>query len=416
VRVHADTPTRSFRLEIEGAGMFDEWTIAEVSRDLRDFSGAFSFSLRDATRSIATFDWASPPLLFRLRPGPAVKVFVDGALELAGWIETVNPVVEADYAEVTISGRDKAGDLIDCACAPHGPGEFTDIKLEDAVRRIADPFGVTVRTEIDTGAPIARYPLGVAETALGAIEKYARQKHALVLSDGTGGIVLTRTGATRAPGDLTLPGNMLSSSCVFSHANRHSETIVHGQPEKARHARDGRASPLVAGEAPVAPGARAAGDGTATDRERRGITHKGVATDPEIRRYRPKVHLSKAQPDDVSAHDEADWRMRTARAESEELQTTVWGYGVDGRPWRVNQLAFVDDAFQGIARDMVIARTDKSYDEDGRLTALTLNSPEAFDKAPVAGRRSNVQRSRKTGSGSGGTSQSGPLDGTARAL
>jgi len=116
-RFHADEPTRSFRLEIEGGGSFDEWTLAEVSRDLKDFSGAFSVSLRDATRSLETFNYASPPPVFRVRPGPCVDIYVDGVLELVGFIEKVTPNITADFAEVTIVGRDKAGDLVDSAAA-----------------------------------------------------------------------------------------------------------------------------------------------------------------------------------------------------------------------------------------------------------------------------------------------------------
>ncbi|MDU8362870.1 hypothetical protein, partial [Pseudomonas syringae group sp. J309-1] len=164
--------------------------------------------------------------------------------------------LDEEHAEVSISGEDKAGDLIDCAAVPEGPGEFTNIPLEDAVKRIVAPFGLNVRTEIDTGKPFPRYALDLGETGHSAIEKGARQRHALVMSDGVGGVVITRTGAKRAPADLTLPGYVKGSRATFSHEGRHSKTIVRGQSEKASGDRDSRSAALTPGTEPADPGNR----------------------------------------------------------------------------------------------------------------------------------------------------------------
>jgi len=405
----AKVPTRAFRLEIEGAGTYDEWTSAEVTRDLQDFAGAFSFTLRDAARSIATFDYASPAPVFKLRPGPGVKIYINDELALVGWIEKVAPDINADYAEITISGRDKSGDLVDSAAAADGPGEFKNIKLEDAAKRIAKPFGLKVRSQVDTGKLFPRYPLKLSETGLSAIEKGARQRHVLVTSDGVGGIVITRTGAAQAPADLKLPGNIKSSSGTYSHEGRYSETIVRGQSEKAQGERLERTASHLKGTAPKTPASRQAGDGSATTRERKGIAITGRAKDPEITRYRPKVHLTKSQPDQQSAKDEADFRSRTARANGEEVTITVHHYGENGKLWNVNQRPHVDDAFQGLNRAMLISRIAYRYDEEGEITEMNVTSPEAFDKKPVSNRRKNANRRQKKKS-------KGSLDGTARKL
>ena len=394
--VPAEEPTRRVRLDIDGVGSFDSWSAVEIVRDLQDFAGSFTVIARDATRSAATFDYASPPPLYRLRPGPAVRLSIDGEQVLVGWIEKVAPDIDEFRAQVTISGRDKSGDLVDSAAAPDGPGEFRQVKLDDAAARIAAPFGLTVRSEIDTGRPFDRYPLELAETGLAAIEKGARQRHALVTSDGTGGIVLTRTGGTRAPADLTLPGNMKGSHAEYSHEGRYSRTVVHGQGERAGGRRTGRSAALDVTAEPLSIEDRAAGDGSATERERFGTAVKGSAFDPEITRYRPIVHLAKTQADGMAAADEADWRMRTARAAAEALVTRVHGFRANGELWKVNQLAYVSDAFQGIERDELISRTAFRYDERGEETELTLTSPEAFDAQPVASRRTNQKSRSKT--------------------
>jgi prophage tail gpP-like protein len=393
-------------LRVDGKD-YDQWTSAEVTRDLKDFSGSFNFVLRDTKRSIQTFPYASKGSVAKLRPGPAVDVLINGTIVLKGYIDDVNKEIDDGRAEVTISGRDKTGDLVDCGALTDGPSEFKNVKLEEAVKRIVQPYGLTVRSEIDTGEPFPRYSLDLAETAFSATEKGARSRHALVLSDGVGGVVITRTGSKRAPADLTLPGNVQSSSGRYSHQKRHNKTYVRGQGEKAGKSRSGSAA-LDTTAAPLSPEDRSQGDGSATTMERKGTAATGIAVDDEITRHRPIVHMARTKADQTSAQDEADWRMRTARAESEELTYKVRGFDVGGNLWRVNEIAYVSDAFQDIERDMLIARVTNRSDEQGDVTELGVMSPEAFDAKPVGKRRKNAKRKKK--------GSSGPLDGTAKGL
>jgi len=398
--------SKGITLLIEGV-LYDQWLSAEVSRDLKDFSGSFNFTFRDRYRSAKALRYASQGAHYKLRPGPAVEILINGQPVLKGSIENVDVDIGDRQASVTISGRDKTGDLIDCAAMTDGPAEFRNVKLEEAAKRIAAPYGLTVRTEIDTGDPFQRYSLDLAETGFSAIEKGARSRHALILSDGVGGIVITRTGKSRAPADLSLPGNVLTSRAAFSHKDRHSETIVRGQGEKAGKAR-GSASLDVTAE-PLAPVDRTDGDGSATEKERKGTVATGRSRDSEITRHRPVVHLARSKADNVSAADEADWRMRTARAESEEVTHTVKGFDVDGKLWQINQMAMVSDAFLDIERDMLISKVAYREDDGGRISELTIISPEAFDKGPTGNRRRNK-------SGKKSPKSSGSLDGTAEAL
>ncbi|QHW25641.1 Mu P family protein [Rhizobium leguminosarum bv. viciae 248] len=396
--------TRKSGISLRVAGVvYDQWTSAEVTRDLKDFSGSFNFVLRDTKRSLKTFDYASGGALTDIRPGPACEVLIYGVVVLKGFIEAVRPDIR-DSASVQISGRDKTGDLVDCAALTDGPSEFRNVKLEEAVKRIAEPFGLGVRSEIDTGEPFTRYGLDLAETAHSAIEKGARSRHALILSDGVGNIVITRTGKTRAPADLRLPGNVLGSSGSYSHQDRYSKTYVRGQGEKAGKTRSGSAALDKTAE-PLSPGDRQASSG-ATETERKGTAATGIATDDEITRYRPVVHLARSKADVTAAQYEADWRMRTARGAGEEVTETVKGFDVNGQLWRVNEMTYVSDAYQGIERDMLIVRVTNRSDGGGDETDLTVMSPEAFDAEPTGKRRTNRTR-RKTSSGNLDTTAQG---------
>lgn len=405
------TTQRAIRLIIDGTP-YDQWLTAEVSRDLKDFSGSFSFRFRDATRALAALPYASAtatPVLM-LRPGPAVDIMIGERLVLRGWIDRVSADIDDGQSDVTISGRDRAGDLIDCAAVTDGPAELRGVTLEDAVRRIAAPYGLSVRSEIEPGEPIDRYAIDIGETAWSAIEKGTRSRHALIVSDGVGGLVITQTGKDRAPDALTMPGNARRASAEFSIEGRHSETIVRGQGERAGKRRgkvklDGTAEPL-------APAAREGGDGSATTRERHGTAATGRVTDAEVTRHRPAVHLARSKADTKEAQSEADWRSRTARAESEEITYVVHGHDVNGRPWLPNQIVPVSDAWLDVERDMLISKVTYREDDDGRTTDIGVVSPEAFDARPVGDRRSNKpgKKAKKA------KKKTGPLDGTAHAL
>lgn len=395
---------KSIQLTIDGQP-YDQWTSAEVTRDLKDFAGAFSFTFRDAKRARRSLPFATDAAVRELRPGPAVEIRIGRRLVLKGFIERVEADSGDRQAAIVISGRDVTGDLIDGA-AMADEAEFFNVKLEEAARRIAAPYGLSVRSEIDTGEPFTRYGLDLAETAFSAIEKGARSRHALVLSDGVGGIVITRTGQTKAPVELRYPGNVLLSRGSFSHEGRYSETIVRGQGEKAGKKRGSAALDTTA--EPIGTGDREEGDGSATEKERKGTVATGRARDEEITRHRPVVHLARSKADNVSAQDEADWRMRTARAEGEEFTHTVKGHTTNGQIWTVNQLASVSDAFLGVYRNLLISRVAYREDEAGVVTELTYESPEAFDKEPVGDRRTN-----KAGKGK---KSSTALDGTAEGL
>lgn len=419
--------TRAIRIEIDGK-QFDTWESGEVTRDLKDFAGTFSFTFRDSERSVNTFSFAtSIPPIYHLRPGSSVKIYVCDELVLVGYIENVNVDISEKSSSVAISGKDIAGDLIDCAAAPNGPAELNNVRLEDAAKRIAEPYGLKVRSEVDTGEVFGRYGIDMAETGLSALEKGARQRQVLLLSDGVGGLVITRTGDRRAPADLTLPGNVKSSSGNYTHKNRHSKTIVRGQHEKASGKRksgslDETANPLSftrksdngganlqAGGAPMPPKDRQRGKGYATEVERYGTSATGEYCDDEIKRYRPKVHLARTKGNKKDCCCEAEWRSRSARGQSEEINYTVAGFKANDRLWRVNEMVYVSDSFQMVERDMLISGVSFSEDDDGQITELTVTSPEAFDNKPVKDRRRNKKGKKKKGA-------TGALDETANPL
>ncbi|MBB4122910.1 phage baseplate assembly protein [Martelella radicis] len=364
---------------IDGA-RFDGWTGAEVALDMKEFAAHFSLYCHDHAASAATLAHVHGAKNKRLKRGTKVSIKVDGTVVLNGHIEKRSSNIESQFADITVEGRCKLGDLVDCtALIDDTPAEMHNVKLEDAVSRIIKPYGLGVRNEIDTGAPFARYSIDLDESPFVAIEKGARQRQARVLSDGVGNVVITRTGEQKAAGRISLPGNVLKASIDESDEGRYSKTVVRGTSERAGKAR-GQAKLDVTAE-PLPPADRAAGDGAATSAERAGTAATGVAEDEEIGRYRPKVYLARTKADHDAARAEAEWRRNTARGAAEEITYVMKGHSVDGALWRPNTIVPVSDAFNDIARDMLISKvTFIQNNDDGAITSLAVTSPDAFQE------------------------------------
>ncbi|MFG1466754.1 Mu P family protein [Xanthobacter sp. DSM 24535] len=372
------------------AGMrFEEWSRVEVARDLQDIAGKFRLELRDSARSWRTFPFATlADMKGEVELGLEATILLDGEQVLSGWVDDLAPHASEGQVSVSISGQDKTGDLSDCAATVDGPAEYFGKTIDTVAGEILKPYGLKVRAEADVGDPFDRFAIDVGETALSAIEKGARQRGLLVTSDGMDTLLLTQSGGKRAPGDLIFPGNIVESGGHFSLRGRHSAYHVKGQAERAGGRRrktvhlDGHAEPLTGEQ----------GDWQAQQgpHEKAGVTIKGQADDAAMkRRHRPLVAMGRTQLTPKGAQDQAEWMRRTARGRSEELTYQVRGFRHNGRLWRPNELGMVQDAFQGVYREMLIAGVAYQYDDEGAATHLRVTGPEAYDMQDEGTRRKN---------------------------
>lgn len=388
-----------------GGQVYDAWTGFELTRDLSEISGGFRCELRDPARH-TSFPWAD---LMDARAmvveGLEVTVALDGEPVLKGWVDEIAPRCGGGQVSVSVTGRDKSCDLIDCAATVTGPWEYRNRKVDQIVRAIVAPFGLTVRADVDVGDPIDRVCIEPGETAISAIEKVCRMRQLLVTSDGLGGLVLTRGGKGRAPADLRFPGgNIVESAGCSSMRERFSEYHVVAQAERAGGRRKGKPAQLDVTAHPL--GTESGGGGGGASEETAGTKIIGTAKDGAVKRYRPMVALARTQCDAKTAQDQADWMERTHRAAALKYDYVVRDFRAAGRLWRPNELAMVEDSFQALSRDLLIAGLVYAFGTEGALTRLRMTGPEAFDTEPEGPRGKNHKRAKGNGK----------LDTTAEAL
>ncbi|MCX5497331.1 Mu P family protein [Kaistia dalseonensis] len=405
--------TRRIGLAFAGQ-VFNEWTRVEIPRSIDDISGSFTLELRDAPRPYASWPFATLAQLARQpQLWDAVTITLDGRPIMVGYVDRIEPDAAEGRSSVTVTGRDKTADLVDCAATVDGPAEYRNVTVLDAAKMICAPFGISVKADVDVGEPIDRVAIDPGETAMSAIEKLVRQRALIVTSDGVGGLLLTRSGRSRAPAALVFPGNVYESRGSFSAEGRYSDYVVKGQMEKAAGGRESK-SQLDATAFPLATNAQPERVTKQAAREEAGVTINGRAKDEEVTRYRPIVSMGRTQLDAKSAQKQAEWMMRTTRGRSETIEHSVKGFGSGDAIWRPNTLAFVDDAYQGVNRDMLIAGVTLAFDEQGEATHLGLTGPEAYDTEPEGDRRKDHRR--RTAASTKKTSAPKALDSTAHRL
>lgn len=374
--------TRRVRLEVVGSGDYDAWTRVAIIRDLGEIAGSFDLEIDDLGRTAAALPAGLHGSAVPFQKYQEVKLYLDGDLVMWGWVDGVSPSIAVGTVGCRVYGRDKTGQMVDCAAAPLGPVEYKRIRLERLAEILAAPWGITVRVEVDTGDPIEKVSIDTGETAMSVLEKYARKRACLLVSDGVGGLVITRSGQGRAPGDLTFPGNVGSSRGTFDGRKQYSLVYVKGQAghaagkRKKKAALDRTATPL---DDPV--GAEADADAP-SGRESRGVALLGVAYDDTVPIYRPAVKTSRAHGSLMEADTEAKWWVSTARGHAEHVDYTLPDWRANGRLWRPNEMTRVKDTYQQVDKDLLVAGVTINYDAQGSRAELRTCGREAYELLP----------------------------------
>ena len=320
------------------------WEGTSVGRSMDQGGGTFEIRFVDPSRDI----------IKAFRPGKSCQVFIDENLLLDGYIDgyTIN---DGDGHKFMFRGRDRVGDLIDCAATVSGPYEFRNQKLEKVVAAVLKPFGIPLRVakDVDTGVAFKRLSIMPDETAFQFIEKACRFRAVLPVSDGIGGLILAKPGAYRSAGKLVYGENIKRRTVDVNHQERFSDIVVKGQGAPVDDYSNGK---TMAGG-------------------------KGQTKDAEITRYRPLVIVAEKEGYDLSFKQRAEWEKQNRKAKSAKITITAQGwYAAENELWQLNTLVPVKDPVINIDKDMLIKSISFSRGTaTGSETEMELAIPEAYD-------------------------------------
>ncbi|EGF7273886.1 baseplate protein [Shigella flexneri] len=327
--------------------LFTGWTSVSVTRSIESVAGYFELGVN------------VPPGtdLSGLAPGKAFTLEIGGQIVCTGYIDSRRRQMTADSMKITVAGRDKTADLIDCAAVYSG-GQWKNRTLEQIARDLCTPYGVTVRWELSDKESSAAFPgftLDHSETVYEALVRASRARGVLMTSNAAGELVFSRAAST-ATDELVLGENLLTLDFDEDFRDRFSEYIVKGY-------------------------ARANGaDGDDIDAESI-VSRKGTATDSDVTRYRPMIIIadSKITAKDAQARALREQRRRLAKSITFEAEIDGWTRR-DGQLWMPNLLVTIDASKYAIkTTELLVSKVTLILnDQDGLKTRVSLAPREGF--------------------------------------
>lgn len=335
------------------------WTALEIVRSVERVAGGFVLGLTER--------WAGQPEPRPIRQGQSCTLAIDGEVLITGWIDDVEHAYDAETHTLVVRGRDRTGDLFDCA-AVHRPFEILGLKLDAIARRLCAPFNIPVTAQVDMGRPFGRFAIQPGETVWEAIERGCRQRAVLPMPDGKGGLLLTRAGeAGTAAGPLKLggdDGNILTGQMTQSAKELFSEYRVMGQQASSS------AFNVFQPGAVDRPGAAAS-------------SPSAVVRDASVTRYRPTIILAEMQGTGMTMAQRAEWQRAVAVGKAVRGTYTVQDWRAAEKLWQPNTLVRITDSLVRLDdAEMLVASTTMRLTESGTTTEIEIAPRDAYRLIP----------------------------------
>ena len=341
----ADAPAITEKVELSINGkLYAGWTEVSVTLAIDAMCGAFRLTL-------SSKDDAAGQML-AIAADDRCQLKIGGEVVVDGWVDAVSPSIDEGSHQISVEGRDKTADLIDCS-AIHKPGSWRNVKLEVIAAELAKPFGVTVTAKASTGAPIAKFALQQGETVSAALERLLRFRGLMAVPTATGDLQIMTPDAGAPVATLELGINIKSAGGRTDHRERYSDYVVKGQAQGSDEKHGKTVSQI-----------------------------KGEAKDAGVRRYRPLLIMAEEQSDGASAIARAKFEagVRAGRARSADIRVLGWRVSPGGALWRPNSRVRVRCAPIGMVDEVMLiaAVTFAKSDGEGTVATLSIAPPAAF--------------------------------------
>lgn len=323
--------------------VFEGWEDLQITRELNAAASDFQLQLVDK--------WRTDQEQWRLQPGDAVHIHVGKDTILTGYTDRVSASFSSNQRTVTVNGRSKTADLVDCSVT--GENEFSGLNLKEIAEKLLKPFGIQAVFIAQPGAAFDKVTVQQGETVFALIDRLTRQRKLVVYPTVQGNLAFNVGGKTRSGTTLKQGLNVLSGSANYDNSDRFSEYTTKGQ----------NLSFL--------------GD------QQQNTSGQGKATDKGVTRFRPMVLVAETTADDQTSADRASYEANIRAAKSQDITIEVQGWHkVDGTLWDINQLIPVDCGFLGVRRTLLSKQITYTKNNSGTTCQIKLVRKEAFEFKP----------------------------------
>lgn len=361
-----------------GGQIYGGWKQVLIQTGIGQLAGAYELGITERWPAQTT-DWEIPP-------GEYCEVEIGEDVVISGYVDKTAVTYDANSHEIKISGRDRAGDLVDCSAPSKS---YKGLTLEQIAKTLCEPYGISVYDETRYGrkltekekadgkktSPPSKPRIAKAvpkqanqtsESVFRTLDKIARSEGVLLVSDGEGGLLITRAGMG---GDcevtLELGKNIKSASYENSFADLYSEITVKGQSSAVGASRYDLSNAAPKGTVKRAKSAKSGNS--------------------QIDRYRPLILIAETQANAARCQQRAAWEASNREAKSRKITIAVqgWREKPDGDLWRINKMVKIKCPWMRLDESWLISGvTYKIDDGGGTVTDLTLVDKRSFDLLP----------------------------------
>lgn len=368
-------------LEINGVP-YTGFTKATASKAMDNISGEFNFSvsaLNDLTK-------------FPIKNKSPCCVLVNNKPFITGYVEKLSISYDSSSHQIIVSGRDKTCDIVDNTIGSEL--SFTaGISLENIIKKVLtiygleNSIGVSSNTEIDvfTKDELGNISPQIGESAFSFLEKYAKKRQVLIMSDGGGNIILARASKYKIKTVLdfsqNLQGTILNATIDYDDTKRYYKYIMLAQQNSVS---DGIIDNLD----------------NINHTNDKIVSMKAIAYDKKIRTTRV---FNLLQNDDSynsqsDLQDRAQWESNYRMATGFKYTVTVQGFSPMNDPlliWQPNMLVLANDAYCDIEDQLLLIKSVAfNYSVDGgSTTTLELVDKDGYSVDVLQGIKYKNKRS-----------------------
>lgn len=353
----ADTSTK-LTLKVNGQ-IYSGWKSVSVRQGIEQIAGTFELSITDR--------WPDQTMQWSISTGEFCEVLIGSDPVITGYVDKVSTSYDSGSHTISVVGRDKTGDLVDCS-APSV--SFSNLTFLQIATKLAEPFDIKVVDQTLSGksarkvSGLAKWSTQNGESVHRTLERIARSEGVMLISDSRGGLLITRSGlAGKAADTLELGKNILRASSEQNHSALYSEIVVKGQASAA-----------------------GAGQFDLSQAQPRAIVKRAAAASPngsKVGRYRPLVIVSESQADAARCQVRARWEVSNREAKAMRISVTVQGWRQsDSSLWTINSIVKLVCPWMRVNGQFLIAGVSLRLDESGSTAELELVDPRAFDELP----------------------------------
>lgn len=335
-------------LVINGA-TYGGWTRVRITRGVERLPSDFELELTDF--------YAADADVLQVHPGDPCVVKIGKDPVVTGYVDIVAPEVTRNGHRITVHGRGKCQDLVDCSAEWPG-GQIVGSTLLEVARKLAAPYGITVSAPDDPGGAIPRFSLNRGETPFEILERLARFRQMLAYDDTSGNLVLARVGTRKHASGLREGFNVHEARAFLSAHQRFGEYQVYLQ------------------SIDVLQGINASGKASAT------------FTDPGVKRHRMRAIIAETNGGGIGAldyiQDRGKWEAgrRYGRSYAVRVLTDSWR-DRGGMLYTPNLLIDLDlPTCKITGKTWCVSEVHYTKDDQGTRCDLVAMPREAFTPQP----------------------------------